>query len=108
MGRDLRTTARRWLLFERFSFADPNAVRRWRHTWPAWRRTVRPVGAVAFWLALLLNVMWPVRTPGPVRVVKGLLVLTLLTCVVIGIADYVRIGGRRGLLGGEERPDRGW
>lgn len=77
-----------YLLFERWTLLEPDAMLRRRATWPRWRRMLRPIGATVWWLGVVVNVVVP-RSDGA-RVgtwqfALGLVMTTVLVvCIVAG------------------------
>jgi hypothetical protein len=89
---------RAYLLFQKYSFTDPRLIARWRTTWPAWRRAVRPIGAAAWWLGALVGLMVDHGGPGYIRIILCVLFAVIVTCIAIGLGSYRRAGGERGLM----------
>lgn len=87
-----------YLLFQKYSFTDPRLIARWRTTWPAWRRAVRPIGAAAWWLGALVGLASDHGGPRYVRVIIYVLFAVIVTCMAIGLGSYRKAGGERGLL----------
>jgi hypothetical protein len=88
-----RAWARRYLLFEGWTWSDSETAARRRASWPTWRRAVRPIGAVAYWVgwavALILQPSW--RTPdAPLRAFYIALYVIVGGCVLLGIIDGFR------------------
>lgn len=88
-----RARARRYLLFEGWTWSDSDTAARRRASWPTWRRAVRPIGAVAYWVgwavALILQPSW--RTAdGPLRAFYIALYVIVGGCVLLGIIDGFR------------------
>jgi hypothetical protein len=82
------------LLFEAYSFTDPDVIDRWRGTWPSWRRAVRPIGATAWWLGVVDGFIFDHGGPTYIRIILG---AVMTTCVAIGVYSYLRAGRELGL-----------
>src|SRR5262245_51567518 len=85
--------ARRYLLFENWTWSDSDAGARRRASWPTWRRAVRPIGAVAYWagwaVALFLQPSW-CTAGAPLRAFYIALYVIIGGCVLFGIVDGFR------------------
>ena len=85
--------ARRYVLFENWTWSDPDTAARRRASWPAWRRAIRPIGAAAYWACaiagLVLDPSWRTAgTPLRVLIIAGLVIVG--ACVVFGTVDGFR------------------
>jgi Na+-transporting NADH:ubiquinone oxidoreductase subunit NqrE len=88
---------RGYFLFEAWSFTDPALIAQWRTTWPSWRQAIRPVGATAWWLAVVLELIFDDSGPAYVRALGYVLSAVAVTCAAIGIGSYVKAGRELGL-----------
>jgi hypothetical protein len=83
--------ARRYFLFENWTWDEPEVAAQRRSSWPSWRRAIRPVGAVAWWSAAVVGlVLGSDRMPLWIFVLGSVLVSVALACVLFGIADGIR------------------
>jgi hypothetical protein len=83
---------RRYFLFEAWTWSRPADAARRRATWPAWRRAIRPVGAVAFLVMASARLF-----PDPARLRIGIpFVVVTVCCVVLGSTLEARDRHRQG------------
>jgi hypothetical protein len=83
--------ARRYFLFENWTWDEPGLAARRRASWPAWRRAVRPVGAGAWWSAVVLGlILGSDRKPLWIFVLGSVSVSLALACALFGIVDGAR------------------
>jgi hypothetical protein len=84
---------RRYFLFENWAWSDPQELAVRRTGWSAWRRAVRPIGAIVWWLGAAWGIIWQptwrtMSVPLTILGVTGLAVVGL--CVLIGVIDGFR------------------
>lgn len=84
--------ARRYFLFENWTWDQPQVAARRRASWPRWRRAVRPVGAVAWRMGVALGLAFEPDNSAPlaVYVIGSLLVSVAICCALFGIVDGIR------------------
>lgn len=102
-SRPLAAYASRYFLFENWTWDEPDTAARVKAAWPAWRRAVRPVGAAAWWIGVVIgwatgNNSWA-NVGLPVRVITVALGVVLVTCIVFGVVDGARTRRNRRRLG---------
>jgi hypothetical protein len=85
-----------YLLFERSTWTDRAKIERRRADWPLWRRGVRPIGALAWWIGIAVSVATNETLADQrhhwtdVGTFLVLVTVVLLSCVDIGIGTLIR------------------
>lgn len=83
-----RWKGRNYFLFEQWTLIDPDEMRARRASWPASRRMLRPIGAVLWWLGIVLGWVLPgfteVNPWAPTFVLGLVMSCALVVCVLLG------------------------
>jgi hypothetical protein len=92
-SRTITGRVRRYLLFEDWTWSDPETAARHRVSWPAWRRAIRPVAAALWWTGVIIGAIvqptWRSMSP-PARVCWSAALVIIGGCVVLGVVDGFR------------------
>jgi hypothetical protein len=103
-------TLRRYLLLEAWTWSTPEQAAGRRAEWPAWRRAVRPVGAIAWWAAVaiaLLTTPYDGNSVTPAGQLFVVLWLVIAACIAVSVIDGMahRRPGRPRTIPPRERHD---
>ena len=85
-------TLRRYLLLEAWTWSTPEQAAGRRAEWPAWRRAVRPVGAIAWWAAVAIALLTTAYAGDSVTPAGQLFVVVWLVigaCIAVTVVDGV-------------------
>jgi len=89
---------RRYFWFEKFTLSDPDEDAQRRAVWPLWRRAVRPIGATAWWIVVIVGLVSDhhVRIDAYGGLLIALLVVVLCCLTIWAVTRFVERQKRRG------------